>query len=775
MGCVHSSPAEDSHSAWHALPRSRKQTTEWADKPVRREEQHHRHTARHSPPDSVKGQSSRPPLRPIQARTSGHPSTPSVNRGAGRPSAHEASARSSSAGSFTSQQRALHTNVSGVGSGLGGSETDSDWDRYTSNDEEEFDERAIERRQARMVQGTVPAGRQREQSLFGLTDKRVVTPLKETTSLKLAKLRGCTFVNQYVVIKYLGRGACGRVFLCMDMYDNRLYAVKIVKKVELEAARAAGGRQGGRRKRNPIEDLKREVAIMRKLRHKNITALQEVVDDPSGNKMLLVMEYMEGGPVMTREALERGRCIPEALALQYFRDMCKALDYLHYNKVVHGDLKPENVLMSSRGNVTLSDFGCSKVIMSGNEYLERCNGTPAFLAPEMMRPHSRYRGRPTDVYAMGACLYTFVFGRIPFNAPNVFKLFQVVQHEPLRFPETPVVSSDLKDLLLKMLCKDPKQRLTMQRVMKHAWVTKRGVWPLRTVRETLRAGDAIGADDDEPDMPDFMSTLNVLDIPRADHLMEVIHSGLNERTYNDGEFLIRQGEQSTHLFYLLEGNVEVVIKLPPQRDVSQSSRQGSRGDNNADILGDDLPPALLAGASAARTFTKSLMRAPREYLVAVRGQGQFVGEMSSFATAALRCASVRAKGRVRAKIIPGEGLAECVHRIPEARQQVKEMVWMKQSENMVLEAMVHLSAVHDALEDMLMSSHQHNPSAHQHASHSNHNHDHAHADRNADRGAYSSSANQPPTWSRVSSGSAELGPPAPLPPRASRDMSSRDR
>ena len=70
---------------------------------------------------------------------------------------------------------------------------------------------------------------------------------------------------------------------------------------------------------------------------------------------------------------------------------CQALDYLHYNKVVHGDLKPENVLMSARGNVTLSDFGCSKVIMSGNEYLERCNGTPAFLAPEMMRPHSRYR------------------------------------------------------------------------------------------------------------------------------------------------------------------------------------------------------------------------------------------------------------------------------------------------------------------------------------------------------------------------------------------------
>ena len=71
--------------------------------------------------------------------------------------------------------------------------------------------------------------------------------------------------------------------------------------------------------------------------------------------------------------------------------MLQALDYLHFNKVVHGDLKPENVLMSARGQVTLSDFGCSKVLGSGNEYLEKCQGTPAFLAPEMMRPHSRYR------------------------------------------------------------------------------------------------------------------------------------------------------------------------------------------------------------------------------------------------------------------------------------------------------------------------------------------------------------------------------------------------
>lgn len=121
--------------------------------------------------------------------------------------------------------------------------------------------------------------------------------------------------------------------------------------------------------------------------------------------------------------------------------------------MVHGDLKPENVLVSANGTVKLSDFGCSKVIVSGNEYLERCNGTPAFLAPEMMRPNSRYRGRPTDIYAMGACLYTLIFGRIPFTAPNLYQLFQVVQNEEVSFPENIPISDALKHLLMRLLTK----------------------------------------------------------------------------------------------------------------------------------------------------------------------------------------------------------------------------------------------------------------------------------------------------------------------------------
>ena len=71
----------------------------------------------------------------------------------------------------------------------------------------------------------------------------------------------------------------------------------------------------------------------------------------------------------------------------------------------------------------------------------------------MLSMPCRHRGRPTDIYALGACLFTFVYGRIPFSAPTVYQLFQVVQTEPLRFPEEPLVSDDLKDLLSQMLIK----------------------------------------------------------------------------------------------------------------------------------------------------------------------------------------------------------------------------------------------------------------------------------------------------------------------------------
>ena len=157
------------------------------------------------------------------------------------------------------------------------------------------------------IQGTV--GKNEDASGF--------KAVRETSLLRIEKVKGCMFVNQYLVVKYLGRGACGKVFLCLNVHDSRLYAMKAVRKADLQTSRNQAN------KRNPMDDLKREIMIMKKMKHLNIVTLSEVIDDPTGSKLLLVMEYLEGGPVMTREALERCERLPESLVSKYFRDMVR--------------------------------------------------------------------------------------------------------------------------------------------------------------------------------------------------------------------------------------------------------------------------------------------------------------------------------------------------------------------------------------------------------------------------------------------------------------------
>jgi len=561
-----------------------------------------------------------------------------------------------------------------------------------------------------------------------LEHKDDMTNYKETSILRIDKVKGCMFVNQYLVVKFLGRGACGKVFLCLNTHDLRLYAMKAVRKVDLEASQGQSGQQGGKPRRNPMEDLKREIMIMKKMKHNNIVMLSEVIDDPAGSKLLLVMEFMEGGPVLTREALEKRERLPEPLALQYFRDMVKALDYLHCHKVVHGDLKPENVLMAASSDVKLSDFGCSKVFATGNEYLERCNGTPAFLAPEMMKPNTRYRGRPTDVYALGACLYTLVFGRIPFSAPNLYKLFQVVQNEPVRYPEEVPISDALRHLLGCMLVKNPRDRISLHDCMRHPWVTMGGRFPLKSTRE-LKAGESQELHDGIVNGMTYAQCH-----PRPDYLAGLAMLSRHERTFNEGDCIMRQGDAGTYLMYIVSGTVDVLVKwTQPARRTGTSAPQGgggtqqgttssrAGGGGGADELGvedaDTLSPItdeegrqhrvnLARAAGKAREFIKSLQSASgnsRDLLVAQRGAGELVGEMALFSKSLARCATVRCATRVTARIITHEQLVEYLMQQPQAKHQIREGMWKKESEITMVEALVKLANVHDVISASLES------------------------------------------------------------------------
>ena len=161
--------------------------------------------------------------------------------------------------------------------------------------------------------------------------------------------KGIKHLNQYIIVKALGKGSTDVVKLCLNTKDNRLYAKKVINKSHRKRTKA----------------VLQEIAVMKKLRHTNVVRLVEVIDDPESSDTFMVLEYIDGGPVFTRLDTEP---IPEDQCRRYFRDVCKGLDYLHYYGIAHRDLKPENLLKQADGAVKIADLGVASV-RDGKKYI----------------------------------------------------------------------------------------------------------------------------------------------------------------------------------------------------------------------------------------------------------------------------------------------------------------------------------------------------------------------------------------------------------------------
>ncbi|KAK2076269.1 hypothetical protein QBZ16_001201 [Prototheca wickerhamii] len=288
------------------------------------------------------------------------------------------------------------------------------------------------------------------------------------------RIPGTWLVNQYLILQFLGKGVSGRVFLVMDVQTHRLYALKSMKRKEASMRRRPlGGKAGGKVEEDALapsgtslagagvvlRQEVREIRIMARLRHPNLPRLHEVIDDPGHPRILLIMTLAEGGCVMSRADLEAERGMGEARARHIFRGAARGLHELHRAGIVHGDIKPENVLQGS--SVWLSDFGCSYFAQEGLP-ARRSRGTPAFLAPELVSaPGQPGSTKASDVYALGASLFTLVFGRIPYRVASLADLFQALATRPLR------------QLLFGCLQKDPARRLTLRQVLAHRWTRQR--------------------------------------------------------------------------------------------------------------------------------------------------------------------------------------------------------------------------------------------------------------------------------------------------------------
>ncbi|XP_075690593.1 calcium/calmodulin-dependent protein kinase kinase 2 isoform X2 [Rhinoderma darwinii] len=311
-------------------------------------------------------------------------------------------------------------------------------------------------------------------------------PTIESNRVSITGFQDCVQLNQYKLKDEIGKGSYGVVKLAYNEDDNMYYAMKVLSKKKL--MRQAGfprrppprgtkaAIDGGSQAKGPIERVYQEIAILKKLDHPNVVKLIEVLDDPSEDHLYMVFELVKRGPVMD---VPTTKPLTEDQARFYFQDLIKGIEYLHYQKIIHRDVKPSNLLVGEDGHIKIADFGVSNQFEGTDAFLSNTVGTPAFMAPETLSETRRiFSGKALDVWAMGVTLHCFVFGQCPFMDERILSLHGKIKNQPLEIPDQPDISDDLKDLILKMLDKTPECRISVPDIKLHSWVTKHGAEPL---------------------------------------------------------------------------------------------------------------------------------------------------------------------------------------------------------------------------------------------------------------------------------------------------------
>ncbi|EAT37185.1 AAEL010804-PA [Aedes aegypti] len=311
------------------------------------------------------------------------------------------------------------------------------------------------------------------------------TPLRESRRVSIEQSGSFLQLNQYKLLDQIGQGSYGLVKLAYSEEDSTHYAMKILSKRKL--LRKAGlMRRGPKRGTSPLDRVYREIAVLKKLDHPNVVKLVEVLDDPLEDSLYLVFELVQHGEILS---IPTDCPLSEERAWNIFRDVILGVEYLHYQRIIHGDLKPANLLMSDSGSVKVADLGVCNEFLGEDAAMNNGStaGTPAFRAPETLLPGQHvYNGKAADIWALGATLYSLVHGNVPFIATSVPGVYEKIKSDPLQFPPTSPISPELRDLIETILDKDPQLRITLPQIKEHCWVTKFGRYHLPTEEENCR-------------------------------------------------------------------------------------------------------------------------------------------------------------------------------------------------------------------------------------------------------------------------------------------------
>ncbi|XP_027910133.1 serine/threonine-protein kinase GRIK1-like [Vigna unguiculata] len=284
-------------------------------------------------------------------------------------------------------------------------------------------------------------------------------PVKDTHKVvRMEDENGNKMINEYIREYKIGSGSYGKVALYRSSVDGKHYAIKAFHKSHLLKLRVAPSETA-------MTDVLREVLIMKMVEHPNIVNLIEVIDDPESDNFYMVLEYVEGKWVCEGTGPACG--LGEETARRYLRDIVSGLTYLHAHNIVHGDIKPDNLLITRHGTVKIGDFSVSQAVEDNKDELRRSPGTPVFTAPECILGLT-YGGKAADTWAVGVTLYCMILGEYPFLGDTLQDTYDKIVNNPLVLPND--LNPPLKNLIEGLLLKDPRLRMTLGDVAEDSWV-----------------------------------------------------------------------------------------------------------------------------------------------------------------------------------------------------------------------------------------------------------------------------------------------------------------
>jgi serine/threonine-protein kinase 11 len=272
--------------------------------------------------------------------------------------------------------------------------------------------------------------------------------------------KGAKLIGKYLMGDLLGEGSYGKVKECLDSETLCRRAVKILKKRKL------------RKIPHGEANVKREISLLKKLSHRNVVMLVDVLYNEEKQKMYMIMEYCVG---VLQEILEYApeKRFPVWQAHNYFCQLVTGLEYLHSQNVIHKDIKPGNLLLSNDEVLKITDFGVAERldIFAPDDSCKTSQGSPAFQPPEIANGDDVFQGFKVDIWSSGVTLYNITTGKYPFEGDNIFRLFENIGKGEFTIPDC--VDSHLADLIEGLLKYEADKRLTIQEIKAHTWIRKK--------------------------------------------------------------------------------------------------------------------------------------------------------------------------------------------------------------------------------------------------------------------------------------------------------------